>query len=63
MRSTARTAVRYGQSTVFFLDDRSFPEPEAFWVGGARSSSFAIQTDDARPVASMLLRNGPLPNR
>ena len=21
---------------MYFLDDRSFPEPEAFWVGGAR---------------------------
>jgi hypothetical protein len=59
----ARTAVRYGQSTVFFLDDRSFPEPEAFWVGGARASSFVIQPDDARPSLSMLLRNGPVANK
>ena len=46
----ARTAVRYGGKTVFFLDDRSFLEPEAFWVGGARASSFAIQPDDVQPV-------------
>ena len=54
---------RYGRKTVFFLDDRSFPEPEAFWVGGARASSFAIQPDDAQPSVSMVLRNGPLPNQ
>ena len=59
----ARTAVRYGRKTVFFLDDRSFPEPEAFWVGGARESSFAIQPDDSQPSVSMVLRNGPLPNQ
>ena len=59
----ARTAVRYGGKTVFFLDDRSFLEPEAFWVGGARESSFAIQPDDVQPSVSMVLRNGPLPNQ
>jgi hypothetical protein len=59
----ARTAVRYGRTTVFFLDDRSFPEPEAFWVGGARASSIAIQPDAARAAVSLLLRNGPQPNQ
>ena len=61
--ASARTAVRYGQSSVFFLDDRSFPEPEGFWVGGAVASSFAIQRDDAHPSVSMLLRNGPVANQ
>ncbi len=58
----ARRAVRYGHTTVFFLDDRSFAEPEAFWVGGARSSTVALQAD--RPSGSMplLVRNGPVQN-
>jgi hypothetical protein len=60
--ATARTAVRYGSTVVFFLDDRSFPEPEAFWVGGARTASFAIQPDDMRSNVSLRLRNGPQPN-
>ena len=61
--ATARTAVRYGKTTAFFLDDRSFPEPEAFWVGGGRTSTFAIQPDDVRRTVSLLLRNGPQPNQ
>jgi hypothetical protein len=60
---TARRAVRYGGATVFFLDDRSFPEPEGFWLGGGRSSSFVVQADDTRPVLTMMLRNGPVANR
>jgi hypothetical protein len=59
----ARRAVRYGQSTVFFLDDRSFPEPEGFWVGGARDSTIVIQPDGVRPTAAVRLRNGPVENR
>lgn len=54
----ARHAVRYGQSTVFFMDEQSYPEPEAFWVGGARSSQVVVQPDGARATESMLLRNG-----
>jgi hypothetical protein len=61
--ASARTAVRYGHSSVFFLDDRSFPEPEGFWIGGAIASSFAIQPDDAHASVSMLLRNGPVANQ
>jgi hypothetical protein len=57
-----RRAVKYGHATVFFLDDRSFPEPEAFWAGGGRSSSYVIQSDDGRPVVAMLVRNGPVAN-
>ena len=59
---TARRAVRYGTTTVFFLDDRSFPEPNAFWVGGARTSSIVIAPD--RPSASVALhvRNGAAAN-
>jgi hypothetical protein len=59
----ARRAVRYGASTVFFLDDGSYPEPEAFWIGGGRGSTVVVQPDSARPSASLRLRNGPLNNR
>jgi hypothetical protein len=59
----ARRAVRYGAATLFFLDDRSFPEPEAFWIGGARSSSAVLQPDAAEPFATLLVRNAPVDNR
>jgi hypothetical protein len=58
----ARRAVRYADTTAFFLDDRSFPEPEAFWIGGARSSTVALQADAARPTVRLVLRNGPVDN-
>jgi len=59
----ARRAARYGRSTVFFLDDRSFPEPEGFWIGGRRRSTVVLQDDkpDARTF-TLLLRNAPADN-
>jgi hypothetical protein len=59
----ARRAVRYGRASVFFLDDRSFPEPEAFWIGGARSSSIVFQPDGTTDPVRLLLRNAPVQNR
>ena len=61
-REYARRAVRYGSVTAFFLDERSFPEPEAFWIGGARSSSVVVQPDVSGPSASLLVRNAPVDN-
>jgi hypothetical protein len=60
---TARRAVRYSGATVFFLDDRSFAEPEAFWVGGARSSAMVVQPDVAARPLSLVVRNGPVQNQ
>ncbi len=61
--SYARHAVRYEGATVYFLDENSFVEPEAFWVGGARRASLAIQPDGDRSAITLLLRNAPVPNR
>ena len=61
--TNARRAVKYTRSTVFFLDERSYPEPDAFWIGGGRSTAFVIQPEDARNSVEMLMRNGPVPNR
>jgi hypothetical protein len=58
----ARRAVRYGTANVFFLDERAFPEPEAFWIGGARSSTIVIQPDGQRSTATLLIRNAPVDN-
>ncbi len=59
----ARRAVRYGSVTTYFLDDRSFPEPQAFWVGGARDASVVLQPDAAAGAQTVLLRNAPVDNR
>ena len=58
----AQRAVRYGNTSVYFLDDRSFPEPEAFWVGGQRNSTVALQPDSGEPVM-LLVRNAPVENQ
>jgi hypothetical protein len=59
----ARRAVKYDGASVFFLDDRSFAEPEGFWLGGGRQSSFVVQSDDARASIPFRLRNAPVENR
>ena len=58
----ARHAVRYAESTVYFMDEQSYPEPEAFWVGGARSSAIVLQPDMQAVTQTLLLRNGAAEN-
>jgi hypothetical protein len=58
----ARRAVRYGHTSVYFLDERSFPEPEAFWIGGQRNSTVALQPDSGDSV-TLLMRNAPVENQ
>lgn len=60
---SARRAVRYRAATVFFMDDRSFPEPEGFWVGGGRTSEIVVQPDAPRTTVAVLVRNGPAANQ
>ncbi|MGB2714991.1 MAG: hypothetical protein WBC51_12475 [Vicinamibacterales bacterium] len=61
-KAIARTAVKYRSAAVFFLDDRSFPEPEGFWIGGARSTAFVVRPDQRAPSVSLVFRNGPVAN-
>ena len=58
----ARRAVRYPDGVVFFLDDRAFPEPSGFWVGGAREASIVIAPDRPRRSQPLTLRNAPVEN-
>jgi hypothetical protein len=60
--AAARRGVRYDASTVFFLDDRAFVEPSAFWVGGARETSVVIAPDRPGSVQPLLLRNALVQN-
>jgi hypothetical protein len=57
----ARDAVRYGDTIVYFLDDRSFAEPDGFWLGGGRSSSIVVQPRSTAPL-KLHLGNGPVAN-
>jgi hypothetical protein len=58
----ARRAVRYDSASVFFMDERSFPEPEAFWVGGAGESTVVVQPDAPGDAIHLALRNAPVAN-
>jgi hypothetical protein len=61
-RDAARRAVRYEGGIAFFLDDRSFPEPSGFWVGGRRETRVVLLPDAGRAVVSMVLRNSGADN-
>ena len=58
----ARRAVRYGAATVFFMDDRSFAEPGAFWIGGGVRSSVVFQPDAPRAFVRLRVKNAPVEN-
>jgi hypothetical protein len=59
---TARHAVRYDGTVVFFLDDRAFPEPSGFWVGGEKDTRVVLSPDQARGTQAIVLRNAPVEN-
>jgi hypothetical protein len=59
---TARRGVRYGAVSAFFMDDRSFPEPGGFWVGGARSSTVVGQPTERRSAMTVVVKNAPIDN-
>jgi hypothetical protein len=59
----ARRAVRYAPAFVYFMDERSWPEPQAFWVGGSRDSTVVVQPVPARRSVILTLRNAPVENR
>ena len=58
----ARRGVRYGRVSAFFMDERSFPEPGGFWLGGARTSTVVLQPESQRASLAILLRNAPIDN-
>jgi hypothetical protein len=59
----ARRAVKYAGVSVFFLDERSFAEPEGFWVGGSRQSAVVVQPERLQSSVDLQLRNAPVDNR
>jgi hypothetical protein len=59
----ARRAVAYQGASVFFFDDACFPEPEAFWVGGSRQATFAVQPSGPSRSVTLFVRNAPVENQ
>ncbi len=58
----ARRAVNYESAAVYFLDESAFPEPDAFWIGGAREAAFVVQPAVRASSIPVLLRNAPVEN-
>ena len=58
----ALRAHRYGPVTVYFIDDRVYAEPDAFWVGGARYANVVLQADPGVTEAMLTITNAPVPN-
>jgi hypothetical protein len=54
--SVAHHAAAYGQRRVYFLDDRTAPEEDGFWIWGAREGDVVFDADE------VVLRNGPVQN-
>jgi hypothetical protein len=58
-RRLARHAATYGHVGVFFLDDRTSPEEDGFWIWGARDGLVMFRPNGTLGVT---LRNGPVVN-
>jgi len=56
----ARHAAAYGNTSVFFLDDRTAPEEDGFWIWGSREGRLVFTSTSATPVVKF--RNGAIPN-
>ncbi len=56
----AHHAAAYGTTSVFFLDDRTTPEADGFWVWGAREG--AVVFDPRLSDLTLTLRNGAVQN-
>jgi hypothetical protein len=61
--AVARSAVKYADASVYFLDDRSFPEPDAFWIAGRHETTVVMQPDQPRSSIDVRVRNAPVDNR
>jgi hypothetical protein len=52
----ARHAAAYGSARVYFLDDRTAPEEDGFWIWGARQGDLVVASPAAE--TGMTVRNG-----
>jgi hypothetical protein len=58
-----RAAAQYRTSSVIFLDDMTFVEPDGFWVRGKQDAEFLVVPLASDAIAiTLFLRNGAMPN-
>jgi hypothetical protein len=58
--AVAHHAAAYGSTRVFFLDDRTAPEEDGFWIWGAREGELVFQSGASDFAA--VVRNGAVHN-
>lgn len=57
----AHAAIRYGRLRAFFLDDRSYVEPNGFWTRGGTTMTAVIDPDDdAASGVTVRVQSGPV---
>jgi hypothetical protein len=59
----ATSVSRYGDTQVWFTDDRAFPEPEGWWVPGRGSAAVLLEPLSTRAAIPLRVRNGAAANR
>lgn len=57
----AYRSAQLGDVRVFFLDDRTYPEPSGFWVPAATSTTVVMALDDPERQLGLRLQAGPVP--
>ncbi len=56
----ARSAIRYGNTRAFFLDDRAYMEGGGFWTRGAALTTVVIDADANTAPPTIWLQSGPI---
>jgi hypothetical protein len=58
--AVAHHVATYGQTRVFFLDNRTAPEADGFWIWGEREGDLLF--DSSAPELHLIVRNGAVQN-
>jgi hypothetical protein len=62
MRGIAHSAVSYGSTRAFFMDDFAYAETSGFWVAGKRRAQVVLSTDSTSERRRLYVRNIPFEN-
>jgi hypothetical protein len=60
---TVLGAAQFGSTTIFYHDERAFPERTGFWVQGERSTLVTIQRDNTTGPLTLRVHSGLIDNR
>jgi hypothetical protein len=59
----ARRVERYAATSVYFIDDRTFPEWPGFWIRGNAKTRIVAVPDRRGQALQFFVRNAPVANR